>query len=380
MGPLAGIKVVELGSIGPAPMAAMLLADLGATVLRVERPGSSDLGMQRPRRYTPVLRGRRAVAVDLKSRPGADFVLRVVESADALIEPFRPGVAERLGLGPDTCLSRNPRLVYARMTGWGQRGELAHAAGHDLNYLALTGVLNAIGRAGQPPTPPLNLVGDYGGGSLYLCLGLLAGVLEARSSGRGQVIDVAMVDGVASLATLMYGMHAGGLWNPARGTNYLDGGAPYYDVYACADERWIAVAAIEDRFYERLLEGLGLDGSRLPARGDPESWPDLRRTFAKRFRARARDEWCAVFAPLDACVSPVLDFDEALANPHLREREVFVDVDGVSQPAPAPRFSRTGADAPSPPEPPRADDVHETLTGWLSETEIDALASNGVFA
>ena len=378
MGPLNGIKVVELGGIGPGPMCAMLLADLGATVLRIDRTADADVGVKRALRHSLVLRNREAVSLDLKQPAAIDLVLRLVEGADALIDPFRPGVIERLGLGPAVCQARNPRLVIGRMTGWGQTGPLAQAAGHDLNYLALSGLLHAIGRAGQPPTPPLNLVGDYGGGALYLALGLVSAMLEARRSAQGQVVDAAMFEGAASLGTLFYGSHAAGEWDSRRGHNYLDSGAPYYDVYACADGKWLALAAIEDRFYAALVTGLGLDAASLPDRKQREHWAALRAVLARRIGERARDAWATVFEGTDACVSPVLDFDEAPHHPHAVARGSFIEVDGVQQPAPAPRFSRSSLGVPKAPQSPRNGQVQASLAAWLPAAEISSWQARGV--
>jgi alpha-methylacyl-CoA racemase len=299
MGPLAGIKVVEFAGIGPGPMCAMLLADLGATVLRIDRKDPIELGQQRPDKYNLTLRNRKAIFLDLKRPDAVELALRLSSRADALIEGFRPGVMERLGLGPQVCMERNPRLVYGRMTGWGQSGPLAPAAGHDLNYIALAGALGAIGRRGAPPTPPLNLVADFGGGALYLAFGLLAGIIEARASGQGQVVDAAMVDGVASLMTATYGAHAGGMLNPERGTNTTDSGAYYYDAYQCSDGEWISIASIEGRFHAELLRRLGIDPAAVGSQHDRDAWPAARELIAERFRSRTRSEWCAVLEGTD---------------------------------------------------------------------------------
>ncbi len=368
-GPLAGLRIVELAGIGPGPMAAMLLADLGATVLRVDRPQDAGLGIPRPLRYNPLLRNRETIRVDLKSAQGQALVLRLIEEADGLIEGFRPGVAERMGLGPDLCLQRNPRLVYGRMTGWGQTGPMAHAAGHDLNYIALTGVLDLIGRPGQPPTPPLNLVGDFGGGALYLALGMLAAILEAQRSGQGQVVDAAIVDGTASLATSFFGLQAAGLLDARRGHNVLDSGAPYYDVYECADGKWVSVAPIEGKFYRELLERLGLGEAEVGRQNDRDDWVRAKVALGKRFKERTRDEWCALLQGTDACFAPVLTLEEAPAHPHLRARQTFVDVDGVVQPAPAPRFSRTVPPQPRPPQPASREGAMAALTDWLGAAQ-----------
>lgn len=374
-GPLAGVKVVELAGIGPGPMCAMLLADLGATVLRIDRKQPVDLGTPRPLKYNLLLRNRKSIALDLKAPAAIEAVLELVAGADALIEGFRPGVMERLGLGPDVCLARNPRLVYGRMTGWGQSGPLASAAGHDLNYIALTGALHAIGRKGQPPTPPLNLLGDYAGGSLYLALGLLAGVIEARRSGEGQVVDAAIVDGTASLMTSVFGLHAAQLMSLERGTNTTDSGAYFYDVYECADGRWVSVAPMEARFHAEFLRLMGIDPARIGEQRDPAGWARARTLLAAAFRTRTRDEWCKVLEGSDACFAPVLTMAEAPAHAHLKARETFLDIDGVVQPAPAPRFSRTPPRRPTPPEAP---DAARALEGWMSRAQIEALRGQGV--
>lgn len=366
MGPLHGIRIIELAGIGPAPFAAMSLADLGATVLRIDRPVPAKLGVARPTRFNLLLRNRQNLVLDLKSDADREQVLQLVEKADGLIEGFRPGVTERLGLGPDDCLARNPRLVYGRMTGWGQQGPLAQTAGHDLNYIALTGVLDWIGRADQAPTPPLNLVGDFAGGGLYLALGMVSAILEARQSGRGQVVDAAIVDGTAALATSTFGMHAAGMLGP-RGENILDSGAPFYEVYECADGKWISVAPIEDKFHEEMCRLLELDRQSLGAQMDKSQWPQARKILAERFKTRPRDEWCRIFEGSDACVAPVLSPDEAIRHPHLQARQTFVEVDGVTQPAPAPRFSRSVPDAPRPPADADIEQSLQALREWLGE-------------
>ncbi|WP_302053202.1 CaiB/BaiF CoA transferase family protein [Achromobacter pestifer] len=369
MGPLKGIKIIEFAGIGPCPMAAMLLADLGATVLRIDRPEPPSLGIERPLRFNLLLRNRKAIALDLKSAAARGLVLRLIEGADALLEGFRPGVMERLGLGPDSCLARNPRLVYGRMTGWGQTGPLAQVAGHDLNYIGLTGVLHAMGREGQPPTPPLNLVGDFGGGALYLALGVLAAIIEAARSGQGQVVDAAIVDGTASLATSLFGLHAAGLWNDKRGHNMLDSGAYFYDVYECADGKWISVAPLERKFHDKLLELMGLDRESLGRQADRDGWPLARSILADAFRKKTQAQWCELLGTTDVCVAPVLSLDQAAEHPHMREREVLIEVAGVMQPAPAPRFSRTAPRKPTPPEAASASTMEAALTGWLSPDE-----------
>ena len=361
VGPLAGLRVLELGGIGPTPHAAMALGDLGADVVRVERPGPGVSGLGP---HDAQLRHRRWVRADLKRAEQRDLVLSLVDRADVVLEGFRPGVAERLGLGPEVCLGRNPRLVYGRMTGYGQDGPLAQRAGHDLNYLSLTGALAAIARPGERPVPPLNLVGDYGGGSMLLLVGVLAALWERERSGRGQVVDAAMVDGVSMLSQLVWSMRGVGAWQDDAGVNLLDGGAPFYDTYACADGRHVAVAALEPQFYATLLAGLGLDPQTLPPQLDPTSWPELRRRFAEALRTRTRDEWAEVFAGVDACVTPVLTWGEARVHPQLTARATVVEVEGVTQAAPAPRFSRT---PPRPPAAPRvADDTDEVLREWAA--------------
>jgi alpha-methylacyl-CoA racemase len=360
-GPLHGLRVVELAGIGPGPHAAMVLADLGADVVRVDRP-SGELRLGDPTRPGPTLRGRRRVAADLKDPAGRETVLRLVEHADVLIEGYRPGVAERLGVGPAECHDRNPRLVYGRITGWGQDGPLARRAGHDVNYVSLTGALHAIGRAGERPVLPLNLVADMGGGSMLLLVGVLAALWEARRSGRGQVVDAAMVDGASLLMQMIWAFHGQGHWADARGANLLDGGTPYYDVYACADDRHVAVGPLEERFYAQLVTGLGLDPADLPARDDPAGWPALRARFTAVFATRTRDEWVAVFDGTDACVTPVLALGEVAGHPHLAARGTVVAPDGVPQAAPAPRFSRTPPALPGPPAEPEG--VEAVLADW----------------
>jgi alpha-methylacyl-CoA racemase len=378
VGPLAGIKIVELTGIGPGPMCAMLLADLGATVVRIDRPEPSDLGLGRELHHDLLLRGRRALAVDLKSTEGKALALRLVEHADGLIEGFRPGVTERLGLGPKECLERNPRLVYGRVTGWGQEGPLAHAAGHDINYISLVGALHAFGRRGQPPTPPLNLIGDFAGGALYLAFGIICGVLEAQRSGRGQVVDTAMIDGSASLMTAFHGMVASGLATHERGTNHLDTGSHFYNVYECADGRWISVAPIEGKFYAELLRRLDIDPATMPPQMDREHWPEAQARLARLFKTRTREEWCARLEATDACFAPVLTTDEAPRHPHNVARRTYVEIDGIVQPAPAPRFSRTVPDLPIPPQPPaRGDEAEAALAAWLEPAEIAALRAAG---
>lgn len=344
-GPLDGLRVVELAGIGPGPHGCMLLADLGADVVRVERVRST-LPSEMTAEVDVTLRGRTFVAADLKDPAALASVLELIRRADVLVEGFRPGVAERLGLGPEVCLARNPRLVYARMTGWGQDGPMASMAGHDLNYLSITGVLDNIGRAGQRPVPPLNLVGDFGGGSMFLVLGVLAALWERQRSGRGQVVDAAMVDGIGTLAQMVWSFHGNGMWPSGRGRNVLDGAAPFYDTYECAGGGFVAVGALEPQFYAALLRGLGLDPADLPDQWDRERWTELRGALTAAFLTRTRDDWAAQFDGTDACVTPVLTLDEAPTHPHLAARGDFVEVDGIIQPAPAPRFSRSSPGMP----------------------------------
>ncbi|WP_037366618.1 CaiB/BaiF CoA transferase family protein [Nakamurella lactea] len=361
MGPLQGLRVVELAGIGPGPHAAMILSDLGADVVRVERPsGGPDFLPP----VDPTLRGRRRIELDLKSDAGRRAVLDLVENADVLIEGNRPGVTERLGVGPDDALTRNPRLVYARMTGWGQTGPLALAAGHDINYISLTGALHAIGKPGEPPTVPLNLVGDFGGGSMLLVIGILAAALEARGSGQGQVVDAAMVDGASTLTQMLWAMLPSGGWADERGANLLDGAAPFYRCYACADGKDVAVGAIEPQFYAALLAGLGIEPADLPEQMDRSHWAQTTERFTAIFATRSRDDWAAEFDGKNACVTPVLAFGEAAQHPHIAAREIIVTHDGHPQVAPSPRFSRTPG-APGPLKP--ADtDVPGVLAGWTA--------------
>jgi alpha-methylacyl-CoA racemase len=378
MGPLAGVKVLELEAIGPGPFCGMMLADMGADVLLVDRPSDPQLGFERDRWSDTMLRGRRSVTLDLKSPGGVAAALALAEKADALIEGFRPGVMERLGLGPDVLLVRNPRLVYGRMTGWGQDGPLAPRAGHDINYIALAGVLHAIGRAAGAPVPPLNLVGDFGGGGMLLAFGIACALFEARRSGKGQVVDAAMIEGASLLATMFWGMLAARSWGEVRGENVLDSGAPWYDCYETRDGRFVAIGAIEPKFYAALLTRLGLDEEPLPAQHDRAGWPELRQRFAAAFRLRTRDEWCKVFEGSDACFAPVLTFSEARAHPHNVARMGFVTVGGVTQPAPAPRFSRTpGGVRRAAPE--RGALGRDALADWgFSDAEAGRLASLGL--
>lgn len=362
-GPLDGLKVIEMVGLGPAPFCAMLMADLGAQVTRVDRPGGAGaLGLET--RFDVAARGRRSLAIDLRRAGAAEVVLRGIEQADVLLEGYRPGVMERLGLGPDVCLQRRPSLVYGRMTGWGQHGPLAATAGHDIDYIALTGALHAIGSAGGPPLPPLNYVGDYGGGAMMLAFGVMCALHEAQRSGRGQVVDAAMTDGAALLSAMFHGLKAAGAWAGPRGGNLLDGGAHFYRTYECADGRFVAVGALEPAFHAELLRRLGVDDPEIiDHQLDATRWPNFAQRLAVIFRTRTRDEWCTVFDGSDACVAPVLDFDEAPRHPHHRAREAYVVVDGVVQPAPAPRFSRTPAGVPRGPAASGADSS-DVLRSW----------------
>jgi alpha-methylacyl-CoA racemase len=376
-GPLAGLKVVEMAGLAPGTFAAMMLADMGADVLRIDRPDPAARAM--PQRFYFTDRNRRSIAVDLKSPHGIALVRRLLSGADALIEGFRPGVMERLGLGPEACLALNPRLVYGRMTGWGQDGPMAMAPGHDINYIALAGALDAIGEPGGPPVVPLNLVGDFGGGGMYLAFGIACALIEAARSGKGQVVDAAMVDGAASLMTYFFGYRAGGGW-PGRGRSVTGGGSPFYAVYETSDGKYVSVGSAEPKFYAQLLRHTGLDNAGLPDRADPAHWPVIRARLAEVFRSRTRDEWCARLETSETCFAPVLTMEEAAAHPHNRARGTFVEVDGMLQPAPAPRFSRTPAAMPSAGVEPGVD-VHAALEGWgLERAEIDALAADGVVA
>jgi alpha-methylacyl-CoA racemase len=377
-GPLTGLRILEFAGIGPAPMAAMLLSDLGAEVIVLDRLEPSGLGIPRAPKYDVTRRGRRSVALDLKHPDGVACALELVDKADALIEGFRPGTMERMGIGPDVCLTRNPRLVYGRVTGWGQDGPLAHAAGHDLNYIAVAGVLSAMGRQGQPPTPPLNLVGDYGGGAMLLAFGIVCALFEASRSGKGQVVDAAMYEGAATLMASFFGFSAAGLHGPERGTNILDSGAPYYDTYLCADAKWVAVAPIEAKFRATLLGLLGFDPASFPDVSDRAGWPAARALLTNRFAQKSRDEWCVILEGTDACFAPVLSMAEAALHPHSVARQAFVEIDGVLQPAPAPRFSRTPPRLPGGAEPP-GQSSHAVLRDWgLARQTIAALERAGV--
>jgi alpha-methylacyl-CoA racemase len=375
MGPLQAIRVLEFESIGPAPFAGMLLADMGADVLVVDRPADTDLGLKRERRQDVMMRGKRSVTLDLKARSGAEVALQLASRADALIEGMRPGVMERLGLGPDEVLRKNPKLVYGRMTGWGQDGPLAPRAGHDINYIALAGVLHAFGRKGEAPLPPLNLVGDFGGGGMLLAFGVACGLIEAARSGRGQVIDAAMVEGASLLAAMFAGFLATNSWSEERGTNILDTGAPWYNVFETKDGMYVSIGSIETRFYRELLHKLGVPDLGQHDRG---RWPEMHSLFSKAFKSKTRDEWCEVFEGSDACFAPVLSWSEARRDPHMVFRKNFIETAGVQQPAPAPRFSRTpGGVQRMPPE--RGEGGRQALADWgFEESEVKELQSLGL--
>ncbi|HEY2641495.1 MAG TPA: CaiB/BaiF CoA-transferase family protein [Streptosporangiaceae bacterium] len=376
MGPLSGVRVIEIASLAPGPFGCMILSDLGADVLRIDRAERCRPDAPRPR--DPLSRGRRSTGLNLKDPAAVSLLLRLVEDADVLVEGFRPGVAERLGFGPHICAERNPRLIFARMTGWGQDGPLAPTAGHDIDYIAISGALSTVGRAGESPVPPVNLLGDFGGGGMLLALGILAALVERANSGLGQVVDAAMVDGSALLTSFVYGLRATGAWQDKRGSNLLDGGAPFYDTYETADGEYMAVGALEPQFYAALLDGLDLARAGLPGQHDRSGWPALRQAFAERFASRSRAEWEQVFAGTDACVSPVLSIAEAPTHPHAAARNAFVDVDGLTQPAPAPRFGRTAAATPAAPPRPGADTDSVLASLGLSGPEITDLRARGV--
>jgi alpha-methylacyl-CoA racemase len=371
-GPLSGVRVLEFAGIGPGPLCATLLSDMGADVLRIDRKGARWNGKEEV-----LSRGRRSAAVDLKSKAGVEACLELVARADMLQEGFRPGVMERLGLGPDECLKRNPKLVYGRVTGWGQHGPLSQAAGHDINYIAITGALHAIGRPGERPVPPLNLVGDFGGGGVYLAMGMVAALFEAQRSGKGQVVDCAMTDGAASLMNMIYGFKASGFWKDERGVNMLDGGAHFYDTYETADGKYVALGSIEPQFYAELRERAGLKDGVWDAQLDRDAWPDLKQRLAAVIKTKTRDEWCRLMENTDVCFAPVLTMEEAPHHPHNKARETFVEVDGVVQPNVAPRFSRTPSAIQGPP-PMIGAHTTEAFADWgLSAERIAALKSAG---
>jgi alpha-methylacyl-CoA racemase len=380
-GPLEGYRIIEIAGIGPGPFAAMLLADMGADVIRVDRAQS----VRQPVPATPArdvsLRGRRSVALDLKHPDGVATLLDLVEHADALIEGFRPGVMERLGVGPDDCLGRNPKLVFGRMTGWGQEGPYAAWAGHDINYISLAGALAHIGRAGEAPVPPLNLVGDFGGGGMFLAYGVVCGLLEVQRSGQGQVVDAAMVDGAATLMTMFWSMSQAGIWSEERGANLLDTGSHFYDVYRCADDEYISIGSIEPQFYAELMRITGLEGDEeFAGQMDKQRWPALKARIADVFATKTRDEWCALMEHTDVCFAPVLTMSEAATHPHNVARSTFVEVDGLRQPAPAPRFSRTTVEITRPPAH-AGQHTREVLEEWgVPKDRVDALVESGAVA
>ncbi|MBC3915954.1 CoA transferase [Undibacterium sp. CY18W] len=378
-GPLTGIRVIEMVGLGPCPFAAMMLADMGAEVIRIDRKmaaGSKNPFPMLGSKYDVMARGRRSLALDLKQEEAKNLVLELAGKADILLEGFRPGVMERLGLGPEPCMQANPRLVYGRITGWGQDGPLAQAAGHDLNYIALSGMLHAMGRADTPPVPPLNLVGDFGGGAMMLAFGVVCAALEARNSDKGQVVDAAMVDGSALLGAMIYGFRAFGAWSDQRGANMLDGGAHFYDTYACADGKYISIASIEPQFYALLLQLSGITDAAFEAQMDASKWPELKAKCASLFKTRTRQQWCELMEGTDICFAPVLDMAEAPTHPHNQARGNFVDVDGVTQPAPAPRFSRTSPELGLPPASP-GQHSEAILRDWgIAEDRISSLAEH----
>lgn len=380
MGPLDGVRVIELAGIGPGPFCAMMLADMGADVIRVDRASGVPAPLPDGPFGDVATRGRRSIGVDLKNPAAVEAVLRMIGEADILIEGFRPGVTERMGIGPDVCLGRNPALVYGRMTGWGQEGPYAQAAGHDINYIALSGVLSMIGREGEGPVPPLNLVGDFGGGGMLLAFGVLAGLVHARASGEGQVVDAAMVDGAAILATMFSSMRASGMWKDERGTNMLDTGSHFYNVYECADGEYISIGSIEPQFYAELLEKLELTPDELPPQMDRSQWPSLKVEFEALFKTRTRDQWCELMEHTDICFAPILNPDEAPEHPHNVHRSTFIEIDGITQPAPAPRFSATPPATPaSPPHP--GQNTDETLASFgFDAAEIATLRESGAVA
>ncbi|MGH7094079.1 MAG: CaiB/BaiF CoA transferase family protein [Stellaceae bacterium] len=372
MGPLKGIRIVEFAGLGPGPFAAMLFADMGADVLRIDRKGGRT-----PSKMEVYLRGRRTVAFDLKKPEAVEASLKLIEKADALIEGFRPGVMERLGLGPEVVAKRNPKLVYGRMTGWGQTGPWSNMAGHDIDYIALTGALHAMGRAGEPPAPPLNLVGDFGGGALYLAMGVLAGILSAKATGKGQIVDCSMVEGSASLMTMMYAALASGAWTEKRGHNRTDGGAHYYNTYQTRDGEYVAIGSIEPQFYALLLQHTGLTPEDLPEQTDRATWPAMQQRLAAIFKEKTRAEWMAIMQDTDICFAPVLSMSEALTHEHNRHRKSFVEIDGIPQPAPAPRFSGTPTRVQMPP-PRIGENTDAILADWgFSAGEVAALHAGG---
>jgi alpha-methylacyl-CoA racemase len=380
MGPLAGVKILEIAALGPAPFAAMMLSDMGAEVLRIDRADRVEEGEPGAPPLDFLSRGRRSAGLDLKRPDGIELLLKLVESADVLLEGFRPGVMERLGAGPEHCLARNPRIIFGRMTGWGQEGPLAQVAGHDINYIALAGALEPIGRAGEKPVLPLNLVGDFGGGGMLLAYGIACALVERARSGRGQVVDAAMVDGAAALMTFFHAAQQAGWWKPERGTNLLDGGAHFYDTYETSDGKYISLGAIESKFYAELIAKLGLDSEALPDQMDRSRWPEQKERFSALIKSRTRDAWCEILEGTDACFAPVLSLEETGDHPHLRERGTFVEIAGASQPGPAPRFSRTPCEISGPP-PHAGQHTDEALADWgISAAEIARLRASNVIA
>ena len=377
MGPLDGKQIIEIAGIGPGPFCAMVLADLGAEVIRVDRASAVPDEFPDGPSMDLLNRGRDSIAVDLKKEEGVETVLRLVENADALIEGFRPGVAERLGIGPEKCLNRNPKLIYGRMTGWGQYGSYSQMAGHDINYIALSGVLGLIGREDESPVPPVNLIGDFGGGGMLLALGICAALVETAESGKGQVVDAAMTDGSALLATMVHSFAAMGIWGK-RGTNMLDTGAPFYDVYECADGEYISLGSIEPQFYAELMRITGLENEDMPSQMDRTNWGQAKKRIKEKIRSKSREEWVQLMEGSDVCFAPVLSIDEAIQHPHNRERETFVEISGVMQPAPAPRFSRTPSEISSPPPHPGQQTDQILSQQGFSKEEIDSLKENKV--
>jgi alpha-methylacyl-CoA racemase len=380
VGPLSGIKIVEITGIGPGPFCGMMLADMGAEVLRVDRAqGVTGADPSRPS-LDLLARGRRSIGVDLKHPEGIETVLRLVEGADVIFEGFRPGVMERLGLGPDVCLARNPRIVYGRMTGWGQDGPLARTAGHDINYISLAGVLDHMGRRGEAPYPPLNLVGDFGGGGMLLAFGIVCALVERQTSGKGQVVDAAMVDGAAVLMAIFHGAMLSGWWKMERGTNLLDTGSHFYDVYETKDGKYVSIGSIEPQFYAELIEKLGLDPKTLPSQNDRSKWPEMKARFEAIFKTRTRDDWCALLEGSDVCFAPVLSMKEVAKHPHIAHRKTYVERDGLVQPAPSPRFSRTPAALDRPPARP-GEHTEEVLTAYgFKREEIEQLRAGKAIA
>ena len=376
MGPLKGLKIIEMAGIGPGPFCGMVLADLGAKIIRVDRASAIGTGSKQD----AANRGKKSIAVDLKSEEGVEVVLKLVETADAIFEGFRPGVMERLGLGPDVCSKRNERIVFGRMTGWGQEGPLANAAGHDINYISLTGALAAIGRPGSPPVPPLNLIGDFGGGGMLLALGLVAALLESKESKKGQVVDAAMTDGSALLMTMIYTMQSSGVWKTSMGSNLLDGGSHFYDTYECKDGKFISIGSIEPQFYALLCQIADLDEEVFGKQMSRDSWPEQKEVITKIFLKKTRDEWCDLMEGTDVCFAPVLDMSEAPKHPHNIERKTFIDLEGVTQPAPAPRFSRTEPEVVSSPSI-VGEHTNEVLSSiGLSDEDISSLKTSGAVA